>query len=480
MSMKLKIIKILAVTWLSRSLTGREKDLRRLFVLEKIPYRSLVLRAFLKRLRRDMEEGPGVFSNLLVRIGRNSSPASRKKLIENLIFNWGVKGAGKRLRIRSQGLWTPFIVAISPTMRCNLKCTGCYSGLYSKDGELDEPDLDRIFAECKSIGNYFIVLTGGEPYLLRDPLLRLFRKYNDMFFLTFTNGTQFDEATVRELGRLGNVAPAISLEGFQETTDKRRGDGVHQRILKSMELLKREGVMFGISVTYTSENTDLVTRDSFIEYYQEKGALFAWYFMFMPVGKDPILELVPSPEQRVYCGRRVDAMRRKYPLFMADFWNDGPAVGGCMAGARRYLHVLNSGRVEACVFAHFGVDNIREKSLIEIANSPFFKAIRDAFPYNETGNLKRPCILIDNPGILRNLVNQYMVPGGHVHSEDIIHDPRVAEWVDDYARRFKDLTEPEWLATIENPASRWYKEKPEYKYLFQMGKSSAEAKSREW
>ena len=480
MSVRLQIIKLLAVPWLSRCLTGRKEDLRRLFLLEKIPYRSVVLRAFLRRLRRDMDEGWGVFASLLVRIGRSANPVSRKKLIENLIFNWGVKGAGRRLQIRRQGLWTPFIVAVSPSMRCNLKCTGCYSGLYSKDGELDEQDLDRIFEECKSIGNYFVVLTGGEPYLLKDSLLRLFRKYNDMFFLTFTNGTHFNEATVRELARLGNVAPAISLEGFEDSTDKRRGKGVYGRILQGMELLNRERVMFGISVTYTSENVDVVTQDNFIESFMERGALFAWYFMFMPVGKDPILELVPSPEQRVFCGRRVDAMRRKYPLFMADFWNDGPAVGGCMAGARRYLHILNSGRVEACVFAHFGVDNIRDKSLLEVANSPFFNAIRDAFPYNETANLKRPCILIDNPGVLRKLVNEYMVPQGHVHSEDIIRDPRVAEWVDDYSRRFKELTEPEWLAMIEDPSSRWYKEKDEYKDLFHLGKSSAEAKARQW
>lgn len=471
MSLKLQVIKTLAVVWLSRCLTGRAEDLRRLFILEKIPYPSPILRAFLRRLRRDLDEGAGVFGNLLVRIGRQANPVSRRKLIENLIFNWGVKGAGTRVRIRRQGLWMPFIVAVSPTMRCNLKCTGCYSGLYSKEGELDERDLDRIFTECKSVGNYFVVLTGGEPYLLKETLLRLFRKHTDMFFLTFTNGTGFDEPLVKELARLGNVAPAISLEGFKEDTDRRRGPGVYGRILRTMELLKQERVMFGLSVTYTSENVDVVTQDRFIETFMERGALFAWYFMFMPVGKDPVLQLVPTPEQRVYCGRRVAELRKKYPLFLADFWNDGPAAGGCMAGARRYLHILNSGRVEACVFAHFGVDNIREKSLLEAANSPFFKAIREAFPFNETANLKRPCIIIDNPQVLRRLVDEYVVAQGHAHSEDIVRDPNVTKWVDEYSMRFKQLTEPEWLETIENPASRWYKEKDEYKNLFHFGKA---------
>jgi len=237
-----------------------------------------------------------------------------------------------------------------------------------------------------------------------------------------------------------------------------------------MELLREKGVLFGFSVTYTSENVDVVTDDRFIEFMLDQGALFAWYFMFMPIGQDPVLALVPSPEQRVHCGRRVAELRKKYGLFMADFWNDGPAVGGCLGGARRFMHVLNSGRVEACVFAHFGVDNIREKTLLEAANSPFFRAIREAFPYNETGNLKRPCMIIDNPQVLRDLVDQFMVPQGHPHSEDIIRDPVVMKWVGDNAEKLKELTEPEWLSMIENPESRWYKEKDEYKNLFTFGK----------
>jgi len=142
-----------------------------------------------------------------------------------------------------------------------------------------------------------------------------------------------------------------------------------------------------------------------------------------------------------------------------------------MAGARRYMHILNSGRVEACVFAHFGVDNIREKSLLEAANSPFFRAIREAFPFNETANLKRPCMIIDNPQILRKLVDEFVALPGHAHSEDIVRDPKVMKWIDAYSERFKELTEPEWLHTISNPASRWFKEKQEYKNLFQFKKT---------
>lgn len=475
MSLTQELIKALAVPSLCRCLTGRPEDLRRLLVLEKVPFPSPLLRAFLARLSRDLEAGGGIFSDLLIRIGRLANPRARRMLVRNLIFHWGVKGAGIRTRIRKTGKWVPFVVAMSPTMRCNLHCRGCYSGLYSRDGELSEADLDRLFEECKSIGNYFVVISGGEPFLLKDSLLRLFRKHQDMYFLIFTNGTRIDEQLAADLGRLGNVAPAISLEGFEAETDRRRGTGTYARILRAMDLLRNNGVPFGISVTYTSENLDVVTSDAFLEFMLDRGALFAWYFMFLPVGNDPVLELVPTPEQRLRCGKRVAGMRKKHGVFIADFWNDGPAVAGCMAGARRYMHVLNSGRVEACVFAHFGVDNIREKSLLEAANSPFFNAIRNAFPFNETGNLKRPCIVIDNPRVLRNLVREHAIRPSHPGAGALIEDPKVAAWVDNYAERFKQLTEPDWLRMIEDPESRWYKEKYEYRNLFTFGKTQPAA-----
>jgi len=471
-----EIIKSFAVPSLCRCLTGEREDLRKLLVLEKTPFTSPVLRAFLARLSKDLGQGGGVLGNLLLRVGRLANPTARKRLVRNVIFHWAVRGAALRTRIRNSGRWVPYFVAMSPTMRCNLGCRGCYSALYSKQGELSEEELDRLFGECKAMGDYFVVITGGEPFLLKDSLLRLFRKHKDMYFLVFTNGTLLDEPLAKALARLGNVAPALSLEGFEAETDRRRGRGVYRQVTRSMRLLRAYGVLFGISVTYTSENLETVTDDRFIESMLDLGILFAWYFMFVPVGKDPILELVPAPEQRVHCGKRVVELRRKYGVFLADFWNDGPAVGGCLAGARRYLHVLNSGRAEACVFAHFGVDNIREKSLLDAANSPFFNAIREAFPYNASANLRRPCIITDNPQVLRKLVNEHVTAKGHPHSEDIVRDPAVTCWIDDYARRFEALTEPEWRRTIEDPGSRWYKEKAEYLNLFKLGKRGADGR----
>lgn len=452
-----------------KGFSGQRKDLERL-----VEYTSKYLDAddslsfFMNGLDKSLKEGTP-FHEIFLRVGKELSNDYKRKILTNLVYNHFYKGAALRNEIRKDPdkCWVPNFVTISPSMRCNLRCQGCYSGLYLKDGELSEAELDSIFTQLKENGSYFVVISGGEPWILKDILLRLFKKHNDMFFLTYTNGTLLDKETCRTLRKLGNVAAAISIEGWEKETDQRRGKGMWTKIHTAMANLRAEGVLFGISITVTRHNLDVVTDDRLMEHFLDLGAIFGWFFVFMPVGKDPLLDLVPTPEQRVAAGKRVKELRARYPLFLADFWNDGELVGGCLAGGRQYLHILNSGNVEACVFAHFGVDNIRDKKLVDIFNSPFFKEIRGSFPYNENANLRRPCMIIDNPDVLRNAVHKHVAKEAHQGSEDIVNDPEVMKFIDNYSARVKDLTEDEWIKDMNTPGFRWNKDEERYKKLFE-------------
>ena len=73
-----------------------------------------------------------------------------------------------------------------------------------------------------------------------------------------------------------------------------------------------------------------------------KGAKFAWFFTYMPVGKNAVPELMVSAEQRAFMYRKVREFRHTKPLFTMDFRNDGEFVGGCIAGARS-LHINAAG-----------------------------------------------------------------------------------------------------------------------------------------
>jgi hypothetical protein len=51
--------------------------------------------------------------------------------------------------------------------------------------------------------------------------------------------------------------------------------------------------------------------------------------------------------------------------------------------------------VEPCVFAHFAVNNIRDKSLLDVLRSPFFAEYQKRQHFSD--NLLHPCPIIDNP-----------------------------------------------------------------------------------
>ena len=186
---------------------------------------------------------------------------------------------------------------------------------------------------------------------------------------------------------------AFSIEGTEEETDARRGQGTYQKVIKSMDILKSHGAAFGFSACYHSQNFDGVSSDDFVDLMVEKGCLFGWYFTYMPLGKNADLSLLASPEQREHVYRRVRELRKHKPVFLMDFWNDGEYTQGCIAGGRCYLHI-NANDVEPCAFIHYSNVNIKDVSLLEALDNLIHRvSIKPAFNNNHL----RPCPLLDNP-----------------------------------------------------------------------------------
>ncbi|MBI5497393.1 MAG: radical SAM protein [Deltaproteobacteria bacterium] len=262
-----------------------------------------------------------------------------------------------------------------------------------------------------------------------------------MMFLTYTNGTLINDKMADRIAAAGNIMPALSVEGYEAETDARRGAGVHRDVLDAMARLKQRGVLFGISVTPTSLNTDIVATDEFIDFYMDRGASFAWLFTYIPVGKSPELDLMPTPEQRDHLRSATLRWRRTKPLFLGDFWNDGATCGGCLS-ASRYAFIASDGKVQPCTFVHFYTHNIKDHSLKEIFASPFFASIRDAQPYDR--NLLRPCKIIDHPHVLRQLVDECGARPAYPGADDLVRDPRVSGFLDQYSERYAELADKAW------------------------------------
>lgn len=204
--------------------------------------------------------------------------------------------------------------------------------------------------------------------------------------------------------RVKNFVPAISLEGSEEANDGRRGEGVYQKVMHAMELLKAHKLPFGVSTCYTSANVDSVSSEEFFDHIIDCGALFVWFFHYMPTGNDAVVELMPNPQQREKMYHKIREYRSTKAIFGMDFQNDAQYVGGCIAGGRRYLHINANGDVDPCVFIHYSNANIYENTLLEALKSPIFMAYHDGQPFNE--NMLRPCPMLENPQKLRKMVEE--------------------------------------------------------------------------
>lgn len=381
---------------------------------------------------------PGVdyFNRLLGSV----HPNVRKNYIAKTIVSLFFRDPKVSIRLKEEaGINAPNLIVISPTMRCNLSCVGCYAGNYTKADDLDPDVVDRVLQEAKELGIRFFVITGGEPFVYK-PLLGLFEKHNDVSFQVYTNGTLIDEELADRLVELGNVAPAISIEGFEKETDERRGKGTYQRVMRAMDNLRERGAIFAFSTTASRKNIDTITSDEFAQMMIDKGAAYGWYFSYIPVGKSPDLAYMPSPKERNKLRQGVNRIRRELPILVADFWNDGTLTGGCLAAGRKYIHINNKGDVEPCVFCHFATDNIKETSLIEALKSPFFQSIRERQPFGH--NLLRPCPIIDHPDILREAIEKHGAYATHEGAESIVTE--LKEGLDKYAEGMEEITDPVW------------------------------------
>lgn len=320
-------------------------------------------------------------------------------------FFYGTKTIRKMREVHQCNV--PWLILMDPTSACNLHCTGCWAAEYGNRLNLTFEEMDNVITQGKELGIYFYMFTGGEPLVRKADIIKLCEKHNDCAFLAYTNGTLVDEAFCEQMQKIGNLYLAISLEGFAEVNDLRRGNGVFGKVMNAMSLLKQHGLIFGTSICYTSKNIETVTSDEFVDLLVENGSRYALYFHYMPVGNEADVSLLPSVEQRKYMYTRVREIRNMKHgkgLFTMDFQNDGEFVGGCIAGGRNYFHINANGDAEPCVFIHYSGANIRENTLLECLKQPLFMAYRDNQPFNN--NQLRPCPMLENPEILQRIVKE--------------------------------------------------------------------------
>ena len=296
------------------------------------------------------------------------------------------KAEKRRKKIKeTEGLEVPPFLISSISTTCNLHCKGCYArsnGIANDASEGGKATLQpeqwrAIFTEAADMGICFSLLAGGEPMMRRD-ILQAVAEVKDMIFPIFTNGTLIGPSYLDFLRQHLNLVPVISIEGTALGTDERRGQGVFQRAMLSMEMLKKENLFFGTSITVTTENLRLVTSPDFIDTLRSYGCKIVFFVEYVPT--EPGTEhLAFNDEQVVEMETRLEERRAEYSdIIFLSFPGDEKALGGCLASGRGFFHIGPDGSAEPCPFSPFSDSNVAEMGVRKALQSPLFRTIRMA------------------------------------------------------------------------------------------------------
>ncbi|MEJ2726830.1 MAG: radical SAM protein, partial [Deltaproteobacteria bacterium] len=392
------------------------------------------------RVREFLEQEDHPARELFHRVISRLSEENRRRLFHTLFLHaWFLGGRKRDYWEEKHGFRPPFILILSPTWKCNLRCRGCYTLGYGMRSELSMETAHKVLTECEELGIYFVTILGGEPMIYPN-LFELMENHPDIFFQVYTNGTLLTQERADRMADLGNVAAVLSIEGNEEETDSWRGKGVYKKIMQAFEHLNRAGLIIGTSATVTRQNVEVVSSDKFIDRMIGLGSVAQMYFLYIPVNGRADFSLMVTPEQRDLLRRRVLEVRNSKPMFVLDFWNDGPYVDGCIAGGRKYFHINARGDVEPCVYTHIAVDNIHDTSLVQALNSKLFRDIRSRQPHNQ--NHLRPCMIIDNPHVMRDIIRKNVPSFTHTGAEEI-YTTR-SDDMDRYAQAWGVLAERVW------------------------------------
>lgn len=345
-------------------------------------------------------------------IVKNAISATFKNPKETLFLAKFIKNSRKASKIRKKyardGINIPAFLIASITGECNLHCAGCYSranGICGEDisnNQLSANDWEDIFKQSKNLGINFIVLAGGEPFMRDDVILKACG-FPEILFPVFTNGTMLNEKYFDLIDKNRNIVPILSIEGDENLTDSRRGKGVYNQLIDSMNHMKNSNLIFGSSITVTRKNISYALSEDFISKLSDLGCKVLFFIEFVPIDVNA-KDLSLSDAQRDILLEKITDLRKSYPemLFMS-FPGDEKESGGCLAAGRGFFHINAYGGAEPCPASPYSDINVKETSVLEALESDLFKSLRDDGLL--TGHHEGGCVLFEHEKEVRKLLD---------------------------------------------------------------------------
>lgn len=447
------VLKSIIIREIKRKLHGLKRETLPAFIEKRFHWQS----ALVERISANLDKGyirKEVMAKAIQSFIGNAFSVDRTERLSKAQFTYREKF----------GDYPPLFVTLSPTQACNLHCVGCYA---CSDGKkrsfLSYGMVKRILCDMRdNMASNFVTISGGEPFMYRDQgktLLDLFSEFRDMYFMVYTNGTLLSPDLCEKLADLGNVSPAISIEGWELETDERRGKGTFEKIKQGVANLKNAGIPFGFSTTVTSKNVDTFLAEDIYDYlFGHMNASYMWMFHMMPIGKArDTLPLIINSKQRLELYRKWEHLLYEKKYCIADFWNSGCVVDGCIAYGRwnGYFYIDWDGKIMPCVFVPFYEETVYDiyesgRSLGDALQAPLFRNGRDwqkeyGYCNCQKENILMPCSIRDH---FENFKKNILSPGAkpeNAEARQMLEDPDIEALLIQFERDLQRLTEKIWI-----------------------------------
>jgi MoaA/NifB/PqqE/SkfB family radical SAM enzyme len=344
---------------------------------------------------------------MMLAFGRRMFAETDLRLLSKFVVNFGIKGIRsveiykKRLK---RGEYFPPFLFISVISSCQLRCQGCWVDVEAPSQKISLEDMNKLLNDAKAHGNSYFGILGGEPFL-HPQLLDIFAAHPDCYFQVFTNGQLITNEVARELRKLGNVTPLISIEGTEVVSDERRGRlRVLSKSLEGIENCRRNKLITGVATSVCQSNIEELVDEGWLRRLIAMGVHYAWFHTYRVVGPNPHPELALRPEQVLRVRRFVVEMRSKLPIAIVDaYWDDkGEALCPMATGVSH--HISPYGDLEPCPIIQFARETIHDNPSIydTFNNSAFLRDFRQT-----AAKATRGCVVLERPDLVRDLVARH-------------------------------------------------------------------------
>ncbi|MEK6238414.1 MAG: radical SAM protein, partial [Planctomycetales bacterium] len=330
-----------------------------------------------------------------------------KRLLWKACYNAGWKGMRsiqKHKRRMKKGEYFPPILFVSIVNSCNLRCQGCWVDVSAKQQTIDVPAMDRLIGQAKESGNSVFGILGGEPFM-HPELLEILGNHRDCYFQVFTNGHFITDEIAGTLREFGNVTPLVSVEGNEIVSDERRGrPEVYDKTMQGLENCLKHKLFTGVATSLCQTNFKDLLQEKWLDRLIEMGVMYAWYYIYRPMGPDAQADLSLSPEQQREARQFVVDMRAKKPIVMIDAYYDGQGQALCPAVTGISHHISPWGDIEPCPVIQFTKESIHDERHIKdvFTESEFLADFRKV-----TAQETRGCVVLERPDVIIDLIERH-------------------------------------------------------------------------